>query len=123
MECPVCKNEFDPYTGRRPKKFCSDGCKIQWHNVSKKVVENNKPGNKAMEDFEKGLMLAGLVTPANVQELEERTRLEEYEKALARIEELQKELKTPPKSVSIGISVWKRVRENEIKELRQKHGI
>jgi len=46
MECPVCKNEFDEYTGRKPKKFCSDACKVKFWNAQKKVVENNKPEKK-----------------------------------------------------------------------------
>lgn len=46
MECPVCKKDFDEKTGRRPKKFCSDGCKVKWWNAKKKVVVNNKPKNK-----------------------------------------------------------------------------
>ena len=38
MECPVCKIEFDEKTGRRPKKFCSDPCKVKFWNSQKKVV-------------------------------------------------------------------------------------
>jgi hypothetical protein len=41
-----------------------------------------------MEDFEKGLMLSGLVSPNSITELNERLELEEYEK------ELKKENKT-----------------------------
>lgn len=36
-----------------------------------------------IEDFEKGLMLAGLVSPSSLAELNERTELEAYEKELA----------------------------------------
>jgi len=36
MECPVCKIEFDEKTGRRPKKFCSDPCKVKFWNAAKK---------------------------------------------------------------------------------------
>ena len=36
MMCPVCKKEFDEYTGRKPKKFCSDACKIKFWNAFKK---------------------------------------------------------------------------------------
>jgi hypothetical protein len=36
----------------------------------------------SIEDFEKGLMLADLISPSNVNELNERTRLEEYEKEI-----------------------------------------
>lgn len=42
MKCPVCKKEFDEYTGRRAKKFCSDACKVKFWNAEKKVKGNNK---------------------------------------------------------------------------------
>lgn len=38
--------------------------------------------NFSFEDFEKGLMLAGLISPVNIAELEEREILEDYEKNL-----------------------------------------
>jgi hypothetical protein len=46
MKCPVCKKEFDEYTGRRAKRFCSDACKVKFWNAFKKVAQNNKPKNK-----------------------------------------------------------------------------
>lgn len=59
MECPICKKEFNEHTGRRPKKFCSDECKVKFWNAFKKVqkgiVENNKPENKKkIEDERNG---------------------------------------------------------------------
>jgi hypothetical protein len=39
MKCPVCKIEFDEKTGRRPKKFCSDACKVKFWNGQKRVAE------------------------------------------------------------------------------------
>lgn len=36
MDCPVCKKEFNEKTGRRPKKFCSDACKVKFWNGQKK---------------------------------------------------------------------------------------
>lgn len=41
MRCPVCKKEFDEYTGRRPKKFCSDACKVKYFNAVKTAYKNN----------------------------------------------------------------------------------
>ena len=38
MECPSCKKEFDENTGRRPKKFCSDACKVRFWNGRKNVA-------------------------------------------------------------------------------------
>lgn len=47
-------------------------------------MKSNKPENInfSFEDFEKGLMLAGLISPANITELEERQSLEAYEKEI-----------------------------------------
>ena len=55
MECPVCKKEFDEKTGRRPKKFCSDACKVKFWNAFKKVRDNGTPENKKriLEEREK----------------------------------------------------------------------
>lgn len=53
MKCPVCKKEFDEYTGRRAKKFCSDACKVKFWNAKKKVKKNNKAKNKAAIEAER----------------------------------------------------------------------
>ena len=45
----------------------------------------NKKRKFSLEDFEKGLMLAGLVTPQNSQEIEEYETLMKYEEELSRI--------------------------------------
>lgn len=37
-----------------------------------------------------------------------------------RIQELEKEIKSPPKNPQIGLKVWLRIRENEISSLKQK---
>ena len=41
MICQICKTAFNEHTGRRPKKFCSDKCKVAFWNKNKKpkVVE------------------------------------------------------------------------------------
>lgn len=46
MECPVCKKEFDEKTGRRPKKFCSDECKVKFWNSQKKIKKEPEPALK-----------------------------------------------------------------------------
>lgn len=46
-----------------------------------KLTNNNKR-EFSMDDFEKGLMLAGLVLPGSVAELNDRQALEDYEKRL-----------------------------------------
>lgn len=43
---------------------------------------DNKEKKFSIEDFEKGLMLAGYICPASITELSERQQLEEYEKEL-----------------------------------------
>lgn len=47
MKCPVCEKEFISKTGRRPKKFCSDSCKVRfWNSKKKKVQDLTKPTNE-----------------------------------------------------------------------------
>jgi len=48
MVCPICKIEFNEHTGRRPKKFCSDGCKVKFWNAFKK--RNVDPAVKDVTD-------------------------------------------------------------------------
>ena len=38
INCPQCGNLFDEKTGRRPKKFCSDACKVRFWNGRKNVA-------------------------------------------------------------------------------------
>jgi hypothetical protein len=47
-----------------------------------KSPKNERRPSFSMEDFEKGLMLAGLTSPSNIVELNERTELDKYEKEL-----------------------------------------
>lgn len=83
MECPVCKKEFDEYTGRRPKRFCSDECKIKFWNAKKKVAENIKPENKKRIEEERH-------TPANVGQKHENSQpLSTMEKRLLEIQQEQ----------------------------------
>ena len=42
INCPQCGNQFDEKTGRRPKKFCSDDCKVKFWNGQKKVAAIEK---------------------------------------------------------------------------------
>lgn len=53
MECPICKKEFNENTGRRPKKFCSDECKVKFWNIQKKIQRNNKPEEKKDDERQK----------------------------------------------------------------------
>ncbi|MGH2563504.1 MAG: hypothetical protein ACRDE5_03260 [Ginsengibacter sp.] len=45
MKCQICGKEFNEYTGRRAKKFCSDVCKVKYWNkvrLSKKKANTDK---------------------------------------------------------------------------------
>jgi hypothetical protein len=81
MKCPVCKKEFDEYTGRRAKKFCSDDCKVKFWNAFKKVGQNNKPKNKVAIEAERETVSD---KPNAVYPLTEKEcQVAEYEKELA----------------------------------------
>ena len=50
--CPQCGNQFDEKTGRRPKKFCSDECKVKWWNEQRSVkVDAKKPETTQIKDL------------------------------------------------------------------------
>lgn len=50
MKCPVCKNDFNPDTGRRPKRFCSNACKVKFWNDFKKANQNTEEIKKVVMD-------------------------------------------------------------------------
>lgn len=41
MQCQVCKKEFDEKTGRRPKRFCSNACKVKFWNAEKSTKKTD----------------------------------------------------------------------------------
>lgn len=36
-QCLNCKKEIEEYTGRRPKKYCSDACRQKFFQAKKKT--------------------------------------------------------------------------------------
>lgn len=71
MNCPTCKKEFNPHTGRRPKKFCSDNCKVKYFNarkVLKNIKEDLKQVDKLIEKYSNpnATVLADFLLP-NIQ--------------------------------------------------------
>jgi hypothetical protein len=106
MDCPVCKKEFDEHTGRRPKKFCSDNCKVKFWNVKKKVAENNKPENK------KRILGERNATPITEKSIYQNPIADNSEK----IKELEEEIKTLP---DVGLGKKRRIfLEGKIRELK-----
>ena len=82
MECPVCKKGFNEHTGRRPKKFCSDGCKVKFWNTQKRVVDGKlDEAVKKYTSFESASEF-----------IEFKTSVDNSEK----IKELEEEIKTIP---------------------------
>ena len=47
IKCPICGTEFDEKTGRRPKKFCGEPCKIKFWNASKRFAKIEKVVNSS----------------------------------------------------------------------------
>lgn len=50
ISCPICGKEFDEKTGRRPKRFCSEPCKIKFWNANKKT-----PKKESVPEFKQSL--------------------------------------------------------------------
>ena len=111
MECPVCKKEFVSETGRRPKKFCSDPCKVKFWNAFKRVSENNKPENMArIESERKGY-------PKLSDEAGQNPILAEAEDTYKQIASYEEEIKGLP---DIGLGKQrKKFLQNKIYELRK----
>ena len=42
INCPQCGDKFDEKTGRRPKRFCSDDCKVTWWNEQRSPKKEEK---------------------------------------------------------------------------------
>lgn len=75
--------------------------------VEIKVLKNNKPENKAKIEADR----KGEPEPPTNPDAQAIER---------RISEIQNELKSPPKNPLIGLRRWMQVRENEIRQLKEK---
>lgn len=98
MECPVCKKGFDENTGRRPKRFCSDPCKVKFWNA------NKKPPKPQIQDFSK---------PTNkVPDLSKEPPKTNYTVDMERISELEKEIEAiPDKTKGLGKMMAESIRK------------
>jgi glycine/serine hydroxymethyltransferase len=115
MKCPVCKKEFDEHTGRRPKKFCSDACKVKFWNKNKiaKLKLNNQSPKGIRIDIE--ALEGEQLTEKQITEIAENSK----EQLKQRIADLQKELYECPKSYSeTGKIIWVKERNKKIQELK-----
>lgn len=50
MNCPFCKKQFNPYTGRRAKRFCSNPCKVSFWNMQKSKERKGELAAKEKAD-------------------------------------------------------------------------
>lgn len=116
MECPVCKKDFNEKTGRRPKKFCSDECKVKFWNAKKKgetlVVKIKDNGTSNSITWGKRHDGIEAALPTGTSKI-----ITDAERA--RIAELEAELKSPPKNPQIGLKLWTKLREKELSELKR----
>ena len=85
-------------------------------NVQKIIEVNNIPKNKERILKERNNEQNGKVIPLQPKPIKNNYTDEETKK---RIAELEAELKSPPKNPIIGLKAWVRVRENELKKLKQ----
>jgi len=121
MECPVCKKEFDEKTGRRPKKFCSDACKVKFWNrekVAKIKYKHFLMPNSSITDIDTEKVIKNETKEIIevTKEIEENSK----EKIKEQIEILRKEIIHVPDNYSeTGRIIWVKEREKKIKELKQ----
>ncbi len=118
MDCPICKKEFDEKTGRRPKKFCSDACKVKFWNKFKKMqsgAETKPPEYKEQTNY---THKAAIVVPIDGDKYE--TKEIDLTPIREQIEQLKKELYNCPKEYSeTGRIIWRKEREKKIQSLQQ----
>lgn len=133
-KCLECQAEINQTPGRRPRKFCDNKGKCRlahWNKNNPKegkyvlkskydallaqIKGNNKPENK-----EKILNERNAVNNASTKTTNPLTENECTSVDLERIKVLEYELKSPPKTAKIGVKTWIRVRENELKQLKEK---
>ena len=109
--CPQCGNKFDEKTGRRPKKFCSDECKVKWWNEQRSVKKEDIADKKLKEEIAKDPEITQILEEIN------QTSRDQIEN---QIEALIKERDAAPKDYStIGKKVWRNDRQKQIDELQK----
>jgi len=132
MECPVCKNEFDEYTGRKPKKFCTDACKVKFWNAQKQVKEllDDPKVKQAVKESVKNIVEYGqtavhipsMTTGISKEDVESKIpkTTEGSEEIQNQIELLIKERDSAPRDYSVvGKKVWRLDRQKKIDELKK----
>lgn len=143
-KCLQCDAPIESYTGRRPKKFCSDTCRATYHqkprpktSVLRKTFEDVMEKNKALETQLSELLSKNKEEVAkSVHDLAEVgmaiTHTDNEGKAkridplseegviIQRIAILEKELKNPPKTAIIGVKNWIMTRQIELSKLKEK---
>lgn len=110
MKCPSCGNEFDEKTGRRPKKFCSDPCKVKFWNAFKKMQKgaNDPKVKKAVKESVNNLSdfgqtathIPSMTTGISVENVEYKLKIQEE------IDKHEAEIKT------LGVGQWACIRKN-----------
>lgn len=106
--CLKCGKELTHFEGRKQKSFCNVNCRNKYFYAKRsKLIKAALNGNGEYKEEQREEVVAEIPSPP------------ESNAAQKRIDELQKELKSPPKNPLIGLKNWIKVRENEIKELQK----
>ena len=85
INCPQCGNQFDEKTGRRPKKFCTDPCKVKyWNAFKKKVVENTEVGEIVKLKVESPITLV-IKGKENIEQHAISEKIAHYEAEMAKL--------------------------------------
>lgn len=115
MECPICKKEFNEKTGRRPKRFCSDGCKVKFWNAFKKA--NTKPREPQIQDLNEFTNQVPNLTKEPPKS--NYTITANREEILKQIEKIREEKLPEHRNTSIGRKSWAFEQSNRIKSLQK----
>lgn len=80
MQCPICKKEFNEKTGRRPKKFCSDVCKVKWWNLQRAIKKEGDADKKLKEEVANDTEITKILEEINTSEPPKLSRIQELMK-------------------------------------------
>ena len=126
-KCPVCEKEFDPITGRRRRKFCSDNCRQKaWQANNKSVPPEGKkefPPSDAevkAKTAEKNKKSEAKVAPPSDEEIKLAAAEANRKEIQNKIANIKAEKIPKERDTTIGRKSWALDQKKRIQELEAK---
>lgn len=126
-KCPVCGKEFDPITGRRRKKFCSDNCRQKAWQANKKPAPAEDKKVYPMPDAEikakaaeKNKQLEDKKSPPSDAEIKEAAIQNNHKFIKGQIAAIKEEKIPAVRNTPLGRKSWTMEQNKRIQELESK---